>query len=77
MSISIAFNLKIKVSNYEELAAYQLEIPMLEYNETLARSHLSELRGSVVRFPEQFLCNESLAPSVTSKEGLVPSSVFT
>ncbi|KAI6194536.1 Phospholipase [Aphelenchoides besseyi] len=64
------------VTSYEELQAWQAELPMVQYNEELARSHLQELVGTLVQFPHEFLKSENLAPTITSKEGIVPSSLL-
>ncbi|CAD5212970.1 unnamed protein product [Bursaphelenchus okinawaensis] len=65
------------VSSRDELEVWRSELPMAEYNPDLARHHLKQLWGNIVQFPESFLCNEDLSPTITTKEGLVPSAIFT
>lgn len=40
-------------------------------------SHIDSFSGTLVEFPLNFLCKAVLTPGITSKEGLVPSAVFT
>lgn len=35
------------------------------------------LKVILVQFPTEFLKRDNLSPTITSKEGLVPSAVFT
>ncbi|CAD5217208.1 unnamed protein product [Bursaphelenchus xylophilus] len=65
------------VSSKDELVVWRDELPMAEYNPDLARHHLKKLWGNIVQFPESFLSNEDLAPTIMTKEGLVPSAIFT
>lgn len=43
----------------------------------MAREHLLRIRGHLVEFPLQFLCEEYLLPALNSKEGMIPSEVWT
>lgn len=43
----------------------------------LAREHLQEVRGHLVQFPLDFLAEESLLPALSSKEGMIPTAVWT
>ncbi|MFH4983660.1 hypothetical protein AB6A40_010369 [Gnathostoma spinigerum] len=66
-----------KVSSFQELAVWTAQLAMNEYSPQLAEEQLRKLVGNLVEFPTDFLLKENLAPSIASKEGLVPSSVFT
>ncbi|KAK0393419.1 hypothetical protein QR680_000203 [Steinernema hermaphroditum] len=65
------------VESFAELKQWNSELPMAEYSAPKAEERLRELRGSLVEFPTKFLLKENLSPSIASKEGLVPTSVFT
>uniref|UniRef100_A0A914X6B5 phospholipase D n=1 Tax=Plectus sambesii TaxID=2011161 RepID=A0A914X6B5_9BILA len=65
------------VSSFEQLAAWEGQIPMAEYNKAQAEAELDGLRGTLVNFPLYFLKDSNLAPGITTKEGLVPTAVFT
>lgn len=52
-------------------------MPMSEYSPQIAEEQLRDLIGTLVEFPLNFLLKEDLAPGLGSKEGLVPTSVFT
>uniref|UniRef100_A0A1I7ZS77 Phospholipase n=1 Tax=Steinernema glaseri TaxID=37863 RepID=A0A1I7ZS77_9BILA len=65
------------VQSFAELKQWNSELAMAEYSASKAEERLRELRGSLVEFPIKFLLNENLSPSIASKEGLVPTSVFT
>ncbi|XP_071760505.1 phospholipase D1 isoform X1 [Centroberyx gerrardi] len=65
------------VRNILELEGY-LAKPGLE-REDLARAHeeLKKIRGFLVQFPLQFLCEQNLLPPIGSKEAMVPMEVWT
>lgn len=65
------------VSTFEQLAAWEGQIPMSQYNKVQAEAELSELRGFLVNFPLHFLKDSNLAPSIITKEGLAPTALFT
>uniref|UniRef100_A0A915B7M1 Phospholipase n=3 Tax=Parascaris univalens TaxID=6257 RepID=A0A915B7M1_PARUN len=65
------------VESFDELKAWQSQMPMSEYSPQLAEEQLRQLTGSLVEFPLNFLLKANLAPGLASKEGLVPTSVFT
>lgn len=52
-------------------------MPMSQYNPELAKQKLKQVVGNLVQFPTNFLLKENLSPQISSKEGLVPSSLFT
>nr|XP_056719556.1 phospholipase D2 [Euleptes europaea] len=43
----------------------------------LARENLQQVRGHLVQFPLDFLAEESLLPALSSKEGMIPTVVWT
>ncbi|KAM9839405.1 phospholipase D1 [Aulostomus maculatus] len=65
------------VRNILELEGY-LAKPGLD-KEDLARAHedLKKIRGFLVQFPLQFLCEQNLLPPIGSKEAMVPMEVWT
>uniref|UniRef100_A0A914HQS8 Phospholipase n=1 Tax=Globodera rostochiensis TaxID=31243 RepID=A0A914HQS8_GLORO len=65
------------VKTFEELAIWRAEKTMAEEEPEKARQRLAELVGLLVEFPINFLRRENLSPTFASKEGLVPTSVFT
>jgi hypothetical protein len=65
------------VSRLEDLSSYQAQLPMADYNLFGAREHLRRVQGHLVLFPLYFLCKSSLYPSIMTKEGLAPVSLFT
>ncbi|XP_065114500.1 phospholipase D1 isoform X1 [Paramisgurnus dabryanus] len=42
-----------------------------------AQEELKKIRGFLVQFPLQFLCDQNLLPPIGSKEGMVPMEVWT
>lgn len=62
---------------FEELKMWTTKISMAEATPQIAEERLRDLVGSLVEFPLNFLRKVNLAPSIASKEGLVPTSVFT
>uniref|UniRef100_A0A8R1IWJ1 phospholipase D n=1 Tax=Caenorhabditis japonica TaxID=281687 RepID=A0A8R1IWJ1_CAEJA len=65
------------VESFEEFQKWTSQIPMSEYSPQQAEERVRDLRGVLVDFPLNFLCKAVLTPGITSKEGLVPSAVFT
>ncbi|XP_047468224.1 phospholipase D1 isoform X2 [Mugil cephalus] len=65
------------VRNITELEGY-LAKPGLD-KEDPARAHeeLKKIRGFLVQFPLQFLCEQNLLPPIGSKEAMVPMEVWT
>ncbi|VDN39767.1 unnamed protein product [Gongylonema pulchrum] len=66
-----------KLKDFEELRVHVAKIPLSESVPQVAEEYLRDLVGSLVEFPLDFLCNVNLVPGFASKEGIVPSSVFT
>jgi phospholipase D1/2 len=65
------------VETFDDLRSWAKEMPMSQYNPDLAKQKLKHVVGNLVQFPTNFLLKENLSPQITSKEGLVPSSLFT
>lgn len=65
------------VETFEEFQKWTSQIPMSEYSPQQAEERVRDLKGVLVDFPLNFLCRATLTPGITSKEGLVPSAVFT
>ncbi|KAG7231353.1 hypothetical protein INR49_012193 [Caranx melampygus] len=65
------------VHNILELEGYLAKVGLDK--EDLARAHeeLKKIRGFLVQFPLQFLCDENLLPPLGSKEAMVPMEVWT
>jgi len=66
-----------QVSSFEELSVWVVQLPMARFNPSMAEDELKMLCGCLVEFPKEFLCASRLAPGFTSKEGLVPTAIFT
>ncbi|KAF6719590.1 Phospholipase D1 [Oryzias melastigma] len=65
------------VHSIQELEGY-LAMPGLDKdNPALAQEELKKIRGFLVQFPLQFLCEENLLPQIGSKEAMVPMEVWT
>uniref|UniRef100_A0A0N4WZG3 Phospholipase n=1 Tax=Haemonchus placei TaxID=6290 RepID=A0A0N4WZG3_HAEPC len=65
------------VETFEEFEKWTGQMPLAEYSPQQAKEKLRDLNGVLVEFPLNFLCKANLTPGITSKEGLVPSAVFT
>uniref|UniRef100_A0A0R3RYQ1 phospholipase D n=1 Tax=Elaeophora elaphi TaxID=1147741 RepID=A0A0R3RYQ1_9BILA len=66
-----------KLKDFEEVQIHIAKIPLSETVPQIAEEYLRDLIGNLVEFPLNFLANANLAPGFTSKEGMIPSSVFT
>nr|CDQ04034.1 Bm1958 [Brugia malayi] len=66
-----------KLKDFVEVQMHVAKIPLSETVPQVAEEYLRDLIGNLVEFPLNFLANANLAPGFTSKEGIVPSSVFT
>lgn len=66
-----------KVKDFVGLQMHIAKVPLCETVPQLAEEYLQDLIGTLVEFPLNFLANVCLAPSFASKEGIIPSSVFT
>ncbi|XP_049717555.1 phospholipase D2 isoform X4 [Elephas maximus indicus] len=59
------------------LRAYVAVEPLATVSPPLAQSELTKVQGHLVHFPLRFLEDESLLPSLGSKEGMIPLEVWT
>lgn len=59
------------------LREYVAVKPLAVVSPPLARSELNQVQGHLVHFPLKFLEDESLLPSLGSKEGMIPLEVWT
>uniref|UniRef100_A0A915PPP7 Phospholipase n=1 Tax=Setaria digitata TaxID=48799 RepID=A0A915PPP7_9BILA len=66
-----------RLRDFEEVQMHVAKMPLSETAPQVAEEYLRDLIGNLVEFPLNFLSNANLAPGFTSKEGIVPSSVFT
>ena len=66
-----------EVSTFDELTAYRSCMPLCMSDRSKAEKLLEAVQGHLVEFPMRFLCRAQLAPSIKSKEGLVPFQIFT
>lgn len=65
------------VRNKQELLSFQSK-PGLDKEEPVkAQELLKKIRGFLVQFPLDFLCEENLMPSVGTKEAMVPTEIWT
>lgn len=66
-----------KLRDFVEVQMYIAKVPLSEAVPQVAEEYLRDLTGNLVEFPLHFLANVNLAPGLASKEGIIPSSVFT
>ncbi|KAH8413621.1 hypothetical protein KR222_002150, partial [Zaprionus bogoriensis] len=65
------------VKTFASLRKYQEEPPLSKSDPELAAKRATEIQGHLVNLPLEFLNKEVLTPPGTSKEGLIPTSVWT
>ncbi|XP_016989766.2 phospholipase D2 isoform X1 [Drosophila rhopaloa] len=65
------------VKTFASLRKYQEEPPLAKTDPELAANRANEIQGYLVNLPLEFLNKEVLTPPGTSKEGLIPTSVWT
>ncbi|KAH8308798.1 hypothetical protein KR059_001860, partial [Drosophila kikkawai] len=65
------------VKTFASLRKYQEEPPLAKTEPELAANRANEIQGYLVNLPLEFLNKEVLTPPGTSKEGLIPTSVWT
>ncbi|KAH8384668.1 hypothetical protein KR093_004438, partial [Drosophila rubida] len=65
------------VKTFASLRKYQEEPPLSKTEPELAAKRATEIQGHLVNLPLEFLNKEVLTPPGTSKEGLIPTSVWT
>ncbi|KAK2859867.1 hypothetical protein Q5P01_004487 [Channa striata] len=65
------------VRNLLELEGYVSKLGLEKEDPARAREELKKIRGFLVQFPLQFLCEQNLLPPIGSKEAMVPMEVWT
>lgn len=65
------------VHNILELEGYLAKVGLDKEDPARAHEELKKIRGFLVQFPLQFLCDENLLPPLGSKEAMVPMEVWT
>ncbi|XP_028289793.1 phospholipase D1-like isoform X2 [Gouania willdenowi] len=65
------------VRNLLELETFLSKSGLEKEDPTRAREELKKIRGFLVQFPLQFLCEQNLLPPIGSKEAMVPMEVWT
>ncbi|XP_017292411.1 phospholipase D1-like isoform X1 [Kryptolebias marmoratus] len=65
------------VHNMQQLREYNDEKPLSETDSEQAEEELKAVRGLLVHFPLNYLCEENLLPPLICKEGMAPSTVWT
>ncbi|XP_069500207.1 phospholipase D2 isoform X2 [Ambystoma mexicanum] len=65
------------VQTHRALKEYSAVSNLATVSPEMAREHLLQIRGHLVEFPLQFLCEEYLLPPLNSKEGMIPVEVWT
>ncbi|XP_042256007.1 phospholipase D1 [Thunnus maccoyii] len=65
------------VRNILELEGYLAKLGLDKEDPARAREELKKIRGFLVQFPLQFLCEQNLLPPIGSKEAMVPMEVWT
>uniref|UniRef100_A0A3P8ZPJ5 Phospholipase n=1 Tax=Esox lucius TaxID=8010 RepID=A0A3P8ZPJ5_ESOLU len=65
------------VRNMAELESYQTTAGLAQSDPDKAREELKRIRGFLVQFPLDFLSEQNLMPSVGTKEGMVPTEIWT
>ncbi|XP_072904854.1 phospholipase D2-like isoform X1 [Hemitrygon akajei] len=64
-------------TNLEELRAFVSAPALVTENPEEAREKIKDVRGFLVQYPLYFLCDEHLLPPLNTKEGMVPTEVWT
>ncbi|KAI2667571.1 Phospholipase D1 [Labeo rohita] len=65
------------VRNKQELMSFQSKPSLDKEDPVKAQELLKKIRGFLVQFPLEFLCEENLMPSVGTKEAMVPTEIWT
>lgn len=66
-----------KIVNFTMLRQYQDETPLAVSEPLLAQEMVGEIKGHLVDFPLNFLCNEDLKPAAGTVEGIMPTALWT
>ena len=62
---------------FAELNEYHKKEPLIESDRDEALQMLDRVKGNLVFLPLFFLSGENLQPSLTSKEGIAPTAIWT
>jgi phospholipase D1/2 len=65
------------IFTFNKLKELKQKTPMHISEPDKAREELNKVKGYIVLYPNLFLCNEYLKPSMLAKEKLLPSSLWT
>ncbi|KAM9332050.1 phospholipase D1-like [Pholidichthys leucotaenia] len=65
------------VRSMTDLEGYLAKPGLDKEDPTRAHEELKKIRGFLVQFPMQFLCEQNLLPPIGSKEAMVPMEVWT
>ncbi|XP_043191252.1 phospholipase D1-like isoform X2 [Amphibalanus amphitrite] len=65
------------VKSFVQLQEYQREVPLALSYPSRAKDMLKDVRGHLVLLPFHFLSDEDLRPKRATKEGLMPTSLWT
>ncbi|KAH0626010.1 hypothetical protein JD844_000707 [Phrynosoma platyrhinos] len=65
------------VQSHRALRDYVSVENLASVSPIIARDNLKKVQGHLVRFPLEFLAEESLLPPLNSKEGMIPVEVWT
>uniref|UniRef100_A0A9J8A7N8 phospholipase D n=1 Tax=Cyprinus carpio carpio TaxID=630221 RepID=A0A9J8A7N8_CYPCA len=65
------------VRNKQELMSFQFKPGLDKEDPVKAQELLKKIRGFLIQFPLEFLCEENLMPSVGTKEAMVPTEIWT
>ncbi len=65
------------VRNKPELMSFPFKPGLDKEDPVKAQELLMKIRGFLVQFPLDFLCEENLLPSVGTKEAMVPTEIWT
>ncbi|KAG1656449.1 Phospholipase D1 [Nymphon striatum] len=66
-----------EVHSFTNLKVYQTKVPLAVSDPETSKELLKKVKGHLVLLPMHFLCMENLTPAVTSKEILMPTSLWT
>ncbi|TPP62666.1 Phospholipase D, partial [Fasciola gigantica] len=64
------------LKTFNDCKEYRQKIPMSVHSPMKARELLKQVRGSLVRFPDEFLAHEDLTPPPGTLEKLAPASIW-
>lgn len=65
------------VKSFSEFKKYNEQFPLSKIDPERAKHMVKNIQGFLVDFPEEFLSQEILTPPNASKEGIIPTTVWT